>query len=874
MLDSIVRQLAGDVRSSSLDAYASLCATMKAYEGVPDPKELEDNMGFIMQYLRRDLSAPAPDIGPHDTSLSLQALKLLAILVWNRRTSALLTDEFRSYAVDRVIRVLQEPELPKPVILSYLHVLALQDFRPKIMTSDRTHRIFAALDTVTEHVKGNAVICQRLLIYQRLLDQARSVMVSNPQVWMEHMLAGMLSTVPDTRSKAISLGTQAGLLLGSLPSISASLRDVLDRRIGNGDKVVVDLCTRLAKMIGSASEGILVPQIWANVILLMRGLKPSFESWDHFKAWLQVEQRCFNCSNSMVKHQANIAWNRFVYAVQPGPGTGMPMIKLLGAPITLQLERYRTENKKKQSLQSAISSYQILLYYAFRPSTPNQQLDIFWDQYVAPVLKGPFGGSSISSQILSHLLWNDKPVVWSEGRANEPATLQPVQLPTLDCKWVRSRSSKVLKVFEFFLTQGESGLGSDNYQTIFKAWENYSKAIGQACSKEVKPSTDTMNLVSQGLNFLQTIWARILGSLATGPGLHGTENIERFSFLSTTLIQAVGPIPFTEKLVSRTYSGEFHSGSTPHHSSMGAGILKFPIVHILDLITPQSGQFIVPTTYFDMVKGLLRAVVDPRSSRQWKMSFYSQCAESIQVTRPLTAGKLSRASIYIWRALAVFAKTALASADSERTSEVSVVWDCRFGGDIVKLLGIGSSCEDCCSAEWDQLLETTIATVRRERGEPWLVANILEPLADCLASHPNEASLKCAVRMLKLVQIRREVYHLHGKRPSSSVQSISNGKRPAENPYETILSMQNDFLSLCYQESTFKDDLIVPELVDACISVVKTTPTEHLGPVLQRLQRGLGHWLRDTERSLVLEGHAGKFKMLAVSGLQFKTDFR
>ena len=106
-LDSIVKQLAGDVRASSLDAYASLCGTMKAYEGVPEPKELANNMRLIMQFLRRDLSTEVPDDAPYDTSLIMHALKLLVILVWNGKTQELLLDDFRAFVLERAIRVLE-----------------------------------------------------------------------------------------------------------------------------------------------------------------------------------------------------------------------------------------------------------------------------------------------------------------------------------------------------------------------------------------------------------------------------------------------------------------------------------------------------------------------------------------------------------------------------------------------------------------------------------------------------------------------------------------------------------------------------------------------------------------------------------------------
>lgn len=866
MLDSIVQQLAGDIRMSSLDAYSSLCGTMKAYEGVPEPKDMAENMALIMQFLRRDLLAQPPEIGPVDTNLSLHALKLLVILVWNRRTSELLTDEFRAFILERSILVLQEHRLPKPIVMSYLQTLAIQDFRPKIMTSDRAHRIFAALDTMTEHVKGNAVVCQRLLVYRRLIDQAKSVMISNAQVWMEHMLAGMLSSTTDTRSKAISLGAQAGFVLGSNPAIAASMRDVLDRQIDDGEKVIVDMCKRLTKMISSSADGPSVPQIWAIMILLLRSLKPSLESWEHFKAWIHIEQKCFNCSNASVKYQANIAWNRFVFAIQPGQGTGLPMTKLLGAPITLQLEKYRPENKGKQSVQSAISSYYNLLYYSLRPAASHQQLDVFWDHYIDPVFNGPLGSGPISCEILSYILWNEKPEVWSENRANEAPTLRPTQLPILDCKWIRSRSSRILKLFRALFRRAAWDSGFSEHSPIAQAWKSYTRAISQACRKEVKPSLETMDLVARALSSFQSIWAGATTSLNADMTLDADGFIDRFRFISITFIKAVGPIPFTEKLLSKPNHGGFQAAGTPQHLPREDRTLKIPIVHYLEFILPTAEQFTTSSAYLDLVKNVLRAIVDPRSTRQWTLSLCRQCAETIQFTFPLPSHERSQSSLYTWQAIATYAETALLSTEPEQGKDGKVD-TVDQSEDILRLLKIGSTFESERHAEWDKLLEATVATVRRDHGEQYLISKILEPLAEYLTSQPNEASIICATRILNLVQIRQEICQSGKKRKSVSTNPLANGKLGSSFSYERILSMLNDFLSLCYQASDFKDDLIVPELVDAVIKLLKACLAETLGLVLQNLQRGLGHWLRDTERSLVPESHAGKFKMLVVSQL-------
>ena len=57
MLESIIQQLAGEDRSSRIDAYLTLSGVLKASDNVPDPKALKDKISLLTQFIQRDISA-------------------------------------------------------------------------------------------------------------------------------------------------------------------------------------------------------------------------------------------------------------------------------------------------------------------------------------------------------------------------------------------------------------------------------------------------------------------------------------------------------------------------------------------------------------------------------------------------------------------------------------------------------------------------------------------------------------------------------------------------------------------------------------------------------------------------------------------------
>ncbi|OAP55097.1 hypothetical protein AYL99_10797 [Fonsecaea erecta] len=540
MMESIVQQLALDDRSVSIDAYQTLSSVIREYDDIPEEDVLKARISTITKYIRRDLQKqPNPDEPPiADTNLVTQALKVLVILVWNRDFSSLLTDEYRIFVLDRSIQVIAEQTAPKGVIIHYLHLLATQNFRPILVNSHRVTRLLEALKALTEHVKGNGVISERLLVYQKLLDQARPTMKARANLWVEELLTGMTNALKDVRTKAIAMGLKACSVFTGSSSISTTIKSILGEELAPGKTLSSAMCRKLEKMITVKAEGIQVPQIWTIILMLSNGVEdrdpsgpwPRFDKWPQFMDWLKVIQTCFNCSEPTIKQQAYMAWDRFIHIIQPHQ-TSDTLLALLAKPLTAQMERQSAEQSTKGTRPTAVSSYCTLLYYAFRPAATHKQYTRVWNEYIVKVMKSSFfekssANADIASRIFMALFWNSRksPKLWNEKRALENTRVEPEELPTIDCKWIRAKSKAILDMFEVLMRYSSWGAsGQSDRAFIAIAWSHFLKALREASSKEIKPSPETVDAMTNVISCLASLFEACSehGPADRVDGIHG-----------------------------------------------------------------------------------------------------------------------------------------------------------------------------------------------------------------------------------------------------------------------------------------------------------------------------------------------------------------
>lgn len=514
-MESIVQQLAKNDNAEAIDAYQTLSSVIKAYDEMPDEAVLRSKFASISKQIKHHLTRlERPDPQPTDVNLVISALKVIVVLVWNPNLSPLLTDDFRAFILDRAIAVAIEHDAPKSVIVHYLHLLATQNFRPQLLASNsRASRLIEALQGLHGHVKGNGVVSERLLVYQKLLDQARPVMKAKASLWVDHMLSALVSNIPDTRKRALDLARTACQAFPPTSSISGSVRMALDLKQESGKTLGSVICRRLERMISGKDDAIQVPQIWAVVLLLCNNPSMRIDVWQSLKEWLMVLQQCFNGSDAALRQQANSAWNRFVYIGRPYEASDS-LVSMLAKPLSAQLNRIINDKSSRASHAVSISSYCNLLYYAFRPASSSAQYNRAWNEYIVKFMRSSFfertsGNADIASRIFISLFWDAKTStkIWNENRAHDNRLVEPEELPTIDCKWSRARCTHILEIFQLLFRYSSWGFPSSaNQAYVAKAWRHFLKAIQEASSKEIKMSNETRTATISILSFLGQLW--------------------------------------------------------------------------------------------------------------------------------------------------------------------------------------------------------------------------------------------------------------------------------------------------------------------------------------------------------------------------------
>lgn len=861
LLESITQQLAGESATTRLDAYMHFFGALRTYEGVPDQQEISGKLGLITQFIQRDVTRNLENGGPVDINLVCQALKLSAALSWHIETSPQLSDDFKIFLVDHSIDCLQDAKVPKSVLTHCMSILSTQEFGPKIMSNARLIRLLTALHTITDRVNGNAIVSQRLSIYQRVLSQSKSTFISQSTLWMEHLVSGMLHTFKDTRIKAITLGFQASMVAGPNPTLSKAIREIFDRPLDNDRTLVNEISERMSRMMASSDSGVHIPQIWSVIILLIRTKKLNIDHWGHFREWVLVLQRCFNCSDPAIKAQAIMGWNRFVFVVSPNETTSLSMMKMLSKPILSQFERKKQEKAGAQPSQLALSSYYNLLYYSFHPAASFQFLDTVWKEYIASPSSNVFSTnltlSDRVSQALSSMLWSSHAKVWTETKVSESSKLDPVDLPTLDCRWTRSRIASILGVFEDLF---KSSVWVDNaldQSNIAVAWVNLSNALSYASSKEITPTPESMHAVASILGLLQRLWNTGASSLnATGMD----KFFDRFRFLSTTIIISLGSISFTEKLLLKTADATFQAATPTHRDQRGNSNLDAPILHFLRLISDVSGISDPTPSYLHLINGTLEAACNGKVSRSSRLELLRQCADLYPSETEFHFGVHNFAQI-AWKSTAQLAADTLCSfpMESARERDGTVSRDYE---NIVMILSAGLKFLDISEA-WNQLLESSVRVVRTERGDRAIATMVLEPLAE------NVTQLKVRETYMPSTSlINRALSISYHYSDASRTNKESGFKSVGDHGLffpEKLLALIHKTLLESYEAFDPTNNKGIAGFIESTTSFLGSDVLEFRSMVLEKLQEPLAQWLRDGKSQLNVESGADNRVLTAVS---------
>ena len=860
MLESVIKQLARSQRADSIDAYQTLTSTLKAYNDLPDGNTFNSRIVQLLEYLRRDLGAGERDgTEAADTNLVIHASKVLIILAWKQDFSNLLSNDTQAYMLDRAILVLEQHQAPKAVIVHYLHLLAVQNFRQGVVGANgRVTRLLDALQALPLHVKGNGIFSERLLVYQRLVEQAGSTMKSKPSGWVRDLAEGLASPHKDIRSNAIELGRKSAISLPGSASIARTLRDVLSRKNTDESTLNAQICKRIEKCVESNQDGRAVPQMFAVVISLLKGLENRVENWSGFKDWLQVVQRCFNCSSSMVKAEAYSAWNRLIYSVRVMDAP-VQILSMLLKPITAQLTKHSKGQRARSIRSPAFSAYCNLLYYSFRPGGSHKQYSRMWDELVVKVLRSDLVASDrvmadLACRIVTALLSSGgaNPKYWRESRVLETSPIEPEELPTLDCKWVRVHCAPILQLFRLLLRHsswGNEALLEQAY--IATAWKCLSKALGYASQTEVRPSIETAKAVTNVLLCLREIWKD--GPVALNLPADDPKDafLTRFRYLLMSVVMEVSPIPLVDGASLQVPLTEQMSMS----NSLSPALVLF-----LQTVSVRFNETMPQESHDDFVRSMVQLVGTAKTALRSRLQLYLQCLNVVVEMHKQTSA--SSAVNCVWRAVASLVNEALETEQSR----LKVATEGDIEGtvaNVVKLLSTNLA-ELVGTVElWKSLLQKAISITKEHKAPPPdPFASVGEPILCSLGARSAKVlTWEASELVLQLLPFTYTaigpIVAVDSQSPNASSTSLTGY------PFERLLQQLSCQLQCAYFTLIPSDIPLISRTLAIACTCLKDCPQAALLSFLTISKTALVLWLEDSQRLCTSANPVGTAKLVA-----------
>ncbi|KAI2782691.1 Rap1-interacting factor 1 N terminal-domain-containing protein [Daldinia loculata] len=860
MLDSTIKQLAGADRDSKIDAYMMLARALKTSNNLPDRIALQDKMSLFMQFIQRDVTTKAINQNI-DSSMVNHALTLLCTFFHFPAIASTLSSDFGVLIIDHCIRSFEDASVPKDVVRHLMQVVASQEFSARVMTTDRVGRLVASLHNIEEHIKGKSIIMSRILIYRRLVKQSRSHMITHSD-WLLDLFTDMLSSMKEIRAAAIALGLEAGFTIGKEKQLSRRVMEILQLQVDD-TKYIEYYVERLTSMSKDKTQSASVPQVWSIVILLLRC---RVDRWEFFGRWLEIIQWCFNCGDYHTRLEANYAWNRLVYVLHPNETLFSKAIVTVCQPFISQLKRRNNTKQLEELRKVVIAGIRNLYHYAFKPNLSTAQVDSYWDACVRPLIQGLAFPEVDTKQtekpttmisdnltqavlILTGLFDSSTPRLWKEDRVAENALVKPDELPALDPKWVRRNATRVFSVVEPILQKTFLDLASPESVSC-KLWRTLVSAVAAAASKEVKVSTDTATFMAHAFSVLAKIWSQGLDGSDAQP-----ESQQRFLDATQaylwTIIESLGLLPFTEKLLSLNKQNSFIPVATPsHRSGRGQGLTRTPLHHLFSILSALPPG--IPDD--DGLLNLIRVVLDPfiisRSSSHGK----TELARELIQTLPMDVLSPYGPWVFISDILSLSLDSSQSSHLTASSGSESMTIGHEYR-EIIKHLERGfKSTPNIPWEHWDSLFQLLSTRVYSEAGSAGLAIVVIEPLAKHFLEF---CSLPCddaisPIRFKAGINLISDAVHPKDRQALDAARrriwgtSIAGSRSASFDPFDNFYRLANHLLEASYlhMEHYDPDEIIVKLFTEIGCFLMRCSRS--LGfKSIAHLQHGIGLWIQD-----------------------------
>lgn len=834
------------------DAYVALQGCLRAWERVADREKLLAEFGKIWMFVEKDCLIESADVDGERTKLASTALKTFLTIISIPELAGETPIAFRRHMLKQALWSLQADSVSVTLVTQYMQILRVPVMLSSLLP-DQAQTLFLALDKVARSCKGNRILILRIIIYQSFLQQTPLSFTSHTQ-WIDHVLAGVLSSHKDFRTRAIVFGTTAALALGTNSAITKEWTETLNRKGKEGQTVFNFMIARMKTMIEVKEETIDVPQIWSIVTLFLRGRPKFIERWEHFKPWLGILQKCFNASDFETKAQANLAWDKLVFAVNPDLSTSQAIMGVLCQPIVTQLERKPTQKHLKQSRISARSSFCNLLHYAFRPGSSHEHLDIYWDRYISELMLKVVSKSPTDlgffCKVLTMLFSNTLSRPWQEDAACRYHLKKPEQLPFLDPKWVRSRALKILKVFRSLDSPVSWRPDKSGKSPLEIAWRAFMQAIGQAATKEVKISTDTMVAVAAMLNFIQTMTSSSPTILRGIPDQATPTAYGKMKVLVDGAVCGIGSMPLNEKRILRSSQLWFEATETPSSRSVKHhDVPESPACHLLRLLVVTDNRLGCTAELKTLLEQVVAVNLRGAASRSKEFATLRMIASLSTEKKSVS----SEAAVCLWEVISAFATESLLSPRTIFNGESPPQLGHEFR-DCIQILetGIGLPAASSLKA-WQELLAIMKTVVVEESCIEAVNLAIVEPLAASLSQNLtkfNEASPFPFDRILYI--LRLSLWPTSGQATERAHKMLwgsplTVSKFPTLEPFEHLYVVLSEALELRYQDAGTGNGEEAAELLNAVAAFLETCPSSQGAAIIERLGQSIKIWVEDRD---------------------------
>ncbi|KAI2467076.1 hypothetical protein F4781DRAFT_325988 [Annulohypoxylon bovei var. microspora] len=859
MLDSTIKQLAGADRESKIDAYTMLARALKTSNNLPDRIALQDKMSLFMQFIQRDVTTKGPN-GTIDSSMVNHSLTLLCTFFHFPAIASTISSDFGIFIIDHSIKSFDDPAVPKDVIRHLMQVVASQYFSGKVMTADRVGRLVNTLHKIEEHIKGKSIIMSRILIYRRLIKQAKSHMATHSD-WLLDLFTDMLSSLKEIRASAIALGLEASFTIGKEKQLSRRVMEILQLQVEETQYIEYYI-ERLMNMTKDKLESASVPQVWSVVILLLRC---PVDRWEFFSPWLEIIQRCFNSGDYHTRLEANYAWNRLVYSLHFNESSFSKTIATVCQPFLSQLRR-KGGNKQLEELRKVVvAGVCNLYYYAFGPNLSTARIESYWDACVRPLVlrltplevdgKTMEKTALISSDnltqsilILTSLFNSSTPRLWKEDRVAESTLVKPNELPALDPKWVRRNAPRVFVVVEPIIENTFLDLANPESPS-HQLWRTLVGAVASAASKEVKVSSETATFMAHSFSTLALIWSRGLNQPDVEP-----DSQQRFldatqAYVST-MTESLGLLPFTEKLLSLNQQNSFKLVATPSsRPGKGQALARTPLHHLFSMLSTIPPG--IPDN--DGLLNLIRVCFDPfiisRSSSHAKTDLARELMQTLPVDVPCPYGP--------WVFISDILSLSLESSQSSYQTTASGSQPTTIGHEyreIVKHLERGiKSTPGLPWEQWHTLFQLLVTRVTSEAGEAGCAIAVVEPLAKSLLESYSTTEdamphniLKTSVELVATARQPRDRQALDAARRRLWGTSIAGPRSTSFDPFDNLYRLINHTLEISYIHVSQYDqnETVVSLLTEVSNFITRCSPSLVLKSLLL-IQHGISLWIQD-----------------------------